>query len=105
MGAPALALTRMAEENGVVFKLGAKVTGFEYETADTAVSKVCIGGRKHTTGEEGGNDEKGLCEAVSGVVASADYHHVEQNLLDARFRRYYNRCTPSFREARTSRSC
>jgi lycopene cyclase domain-containing protein len=71
MAACASSLAAMAKDKGVEFKLNAEVTGFEFE--DSRVSKICT--------PEG-------CDEVSGVVASADYHHVEQRLLPKKFRLY-----------------
>ncbi len=72
MAAPAKALAQIARDEGVVFNLGSEVTGFEF-TRDDQVSAVCT--------KEG-------CAAAAGVVASADYHFVEQVLLPEKYRRY-----------------
>lgn len=65
------AMVKIAEGQGVEFKYNAGVTGFEFN-----------GNR--ITGIQAG-DQTFACDAV---MASADYHHVEQQLLPKAFRIY-----------------
>lgn len=74
MAAPAEALAQVAAEAGVEVRLGAPVSSIEFE-GDRARA-VCT--------EDG-------CDSVDAVVASADYHFVEQHLLPPRLRRYDER--------------
>lgn len=70
MSAPAEALAQTARDAGVEIVLDADVQQLQIE--DKAVKAVC------TTGYG--------CQAVSGVVASGDYHHMEQVLLPKELR-------------------
>lgn len=62
---------KLAQEKGVNFVFDSEVTGFEYD--QNSVSSVIT--ESHAF----------KCDIV---VASADYAHVEQNLLDPKYRRY-----------------
>lgn len=65
------AMEKLAREQGAQFVYNAEVTGFE--TNGRQVNAVLTGDKRWET---------------DFVVASADYHHVEQQLLDAPSRRY-----------------
>jgi len=65
------AMVRVAEEQGVTFRFSTPVTGFRFE--GNRIVSVYSG------------EEEIRCDAV---LASADYHHVEQQLLPAKFRVY-----------------
>ena len=72
MAAPGRALAQVAREAGVILKLTSEID--KLDIVDGSVVNVC------TTNSE--------CAAVSGVVASGDYHWTEQMLLPKEFRRY-----------------
>jgi phytoene desaturase len=72
MSAPAEALAQTAREAGVTIKLAAEVEKLDIE--DKHVRAVCT--------------KYGGCQDVQGVVASGDYHHMEQVLLPKHLRRY-----------------
>ena len=65
------AMVKVAEEQGAEFRYGAPVSGYRF--TDGRISGVEVGG------------EVVACDVV---VAGADYHHAEQNLLPAHLRRY-----------------
>eukprot|EP00746_Dinoflagellata_sp_MGD_P148152 gnl/MRDRNA2_/MRDRNA2_80411_c0_seq3.p1 gnl/MRDRNA2_/MRDRNA2_80411_c0~~gnl/MRDRNA2_/MRDRNA2_80411_c0_seq3.p1 ORF type:complete len:544 (+),score=72.92 gnl/MRDRNA2_/MRDRNA2_80411_c0_seq3:51-1682(+) len=71
MSVPAEAMARLAREIGVKFHMNAEVSSFLFE--ENKISKVCA---------------KEACHDVQGVVAAADYHHVEQHILPPEHRRY-----------------
>jgi len=71
MSAPGKALAKMAEEEGVKIKLQSPVDRLDIKNGK--VDKVCV---------------HGACDAVGGVVASVDYHHLETHLLPPEYRRY-----------------
>ena len=77
MSAPAEALAQTARDAGVEIVLDADVQQLQIE--DKTVKAVC------TTGYG--------CQAVSGVVASGDYHHMEQ----AEMQDYYANFSMSIR--------
>jgi phytoene desaturase len=64
-------IKQVAEENGATFHFNAEVEKISVE--DDKAKSVAV------------NDEEVFCDAV---IASADYHHVEKDLLPARFRNY-----------------
>ena len=72
MTAPAEALATIARDAGVDIRLNAEVDELDFD--GNRVVQVCT------------RDDE--CDAVDAVVASADYHHVEQTLLPKRLRRY-----------------
>eukprot|EP00300_Choanocystis_sp_HF-7_P039662 c5976_g1_i1.p1 GENE.c5976_g1_i1~~c5976_g1_i1.p1 ORF type:complete len:1376 (-),score=181.31 c5976_g1_i1:17-4144(-) len=77
MAAPAQALARLARENGVVFRMETPVTSLRFEATEKAgmrITHVCT--------------EKSDCEVVNGVVAAADYYHVERTLLPSEVREH-----------------
>jgi len=74
MAAPARAMAKLAEEMGVEFRLNHSVTEFVFE--NEKISGLCFKTKECTS------------ERIDGVVASADYHFVEQNLLPRHLRRY-----------------
>jgi phytoene desaturase len=65
------AMKQVAEENGVIFHFNAEIENISVE--DDKVKSVTI------------NEEEIFCNAV---IASADYHHVENNLLPPSYRNY-----------------
>eukprot|EP00928_Gymnodinium_smaydae_P039670 TRINITY_DN27047_c0_g1_i1.p1 TRINITY_DN27047_c0_g1~~TRINITY_DN27047_c0_g1_i1.p1 ORF type:complete len:1456 (-),score=289.68 TRINITY_DN27047_c0_g1_i1:198-4565(-) len=71
MSAPSKALAKLAQEEGVEVKLNAKVDKLVIDQG--RVESVCA---------------NGICDAVAGVVASGDYHHLETHLLPPEYRRY-----------------
>nr|BBB35234.1 beta-carotene synthase.[1] [Aurantiochytrium sp. KH105] len=71
---PVVAIAELAKDLGVDIQLDAEVTSFRFDETGRGVQAVCTR-----------NDR---CEAVDGVVAAADYHHVEQTLLPPELRRY-----------------
>lgn len=81
LAAPALALARIAADMGVTVRLQSAVTGFEFDGADS-ITHVCVASASDHRASEN------RCDRVDGVVASADYHHVEQTLLPPRLRWY-----------------
>jgi phytoene desaturase len=74
------ALVRVAEEQGVRFEFNSEVTGFGVE--GRSITSVFVNGSSRS---------------FDYVVAGADYHHVEQSLLPAPYRRY----TEAYWESRT----
>lgn len=64
-------MVKLAEEQGVKIHLG------------SSVEKIAVEG-KHATGVV----VNGALKTADAVVAGADYHHVEQNLLEPEFRNY-----------------
>jgi len=72
MSAPAEALAQTARDAGVVIKLGAEVEKLDIH--DKHVSAVCI--------------KADDCHPVQAVVATGDYHRMEQGLLPKHLRRY-----------------
>ncbi len=64
-------MVKVAEQQGVTFKLNETVTGFTY--VGNSIKSI-----KTSAGEYD----------ADVVVAGADYHHVEKNLLEPRFRSY-----------------
>jgi phytoene desaturase len=62
---------KLALEKGVKFHFDSEVTGFEYDNNQVVGVQTL--------------KKKFACDAV---VASADYAHVEQNLLDPKYRKY-----------------
>jgi len=71
---PVMAMAELAEELGAEIRLNAEVDHFELDESGQGIRAVCM--------------SDGSCVEGSGVVASADYHHVEQNLLPPHLRRY-----------------
>ncbi len=65
------AMKQVAEENGAIFHFNAEIENISVE--DDKVKSVTI------------NEEEIFCNAV---IASADYHHVENNLLPPSYRNY-----------------
>jgi len=61
----------LASEKGVCVELGAEVTGFQYE--ENRIKSVITNKGEHV---------------ADVVVASADYHHVDQNLLSPQYSNY-----------------
>lgn len=74
MQAPALALHASAVKRGVTFRLGTPVASITAHPDGSRVAAVVTG--------------DGEVLAVDGVVAAADYHHVEQRLLPPQLRRH-----------------
>lgn len=74
MAAPALALARTAEKMGVRFLLNTTVTAID-----------SAGDRLHVSAIRTAD---GAVYEVDGIVAAADYHHVEQVLLPPELRRH-----------------
>lgn len=74
MAAPALAVAATAEKMGVRFLLSTAVTGIE-----------SAGDRLHVSAIRTAD---GAVHEVDGIVAAADYHHVEQVLLPPELRRH-----------------
>jgi phytoene desaturase len=74
------ALVKVAEEQGVHFEFNSEVTGLNVE--GRSIKSVVV---------------NGTSRSFDYVVAGADYHHVEQSLLPAQYRRY----TESYWESRT----
>lgn len=68
------AMVKLAEENGVRFQYNSPVSKIEIQHGKAR--SVVVGGQPHRT---------------DFVVAGADYHHVEQNLLPKELRRYDER--------------
>ena len=71
LSTPANAMAKLATEIGVKFHYNAEISTFRFE--EGRVSKVCTGDQ---------------CDAVDAVVAAADYHWVEQNILPPEYRNY-----------------
>jgi phytoene desaturase len=65
------AMVSIAEQNGVTFKFNSPVTGFEMNGVKAKGLKV-----------------DGNIFASDYIVAGADYHHIEQQLLPEKYRRY-----------------
>ena len=65
------ALVKVAEEQGVHFEFNSEVTGLNVE--GRSIKSVVV---------------NGTSRSFDYVVAGADYHHVEQSLLPAQYRRY-----------------
>ena len=65
------AMEKVALENGVTIKKG------------QAVEKLVIDNKKITNIKLGTNDDE-----VDAVIATADYHHIEQEVLDEKYRTY-----------------
>lgn len=65
------ALTKLAEEQGVTFEFNAEVQRFEM--SDKSIQSIIVNGKPRN---------------FDFVVASADYNHVEQNLLPESHRKY-----------------
>lgn len=72
MSAPGRALAQTARDAGVTIKLNAEID--KLDIVDGTVVGIC--------------SKDGGCDAVSGVVASGDYHWTEQTLLPKEFRKY-----------------
>jgi phytoene desaturase len=74
MSAPANALAQTARDAGVTIKLEAEVEKLDIDNDNNKVKAICIKGDS--------------CHKVQGVVASGDYHYMEQVLLPKHLRRY-----------------
>ena len=66
-----LALTKLAQEKGVQIKYSSNVD--KIDVVKSKVSELIVNGKKLT---------------FDGVVAAADYHHVDQILLEKKYRNY-----------------
>lgn len=74
MAAPAESLATMARETGhVKIKTDDAVKSIQFNEISGIAEELCTANG---------------CEKVDGIVASADYHYVEQNLLPKRLRKY-----------------
>lgn len=75
LSAPGDALASIARDLGVQFRLNSDVTEFVFSgrNPDT-LTAICVKGDS--------------CTPVDAVVASGDYHHIEQHLLPQRLRQY-----------------
>jgi phytoene desaturase len=71
MSAIANALVKIAETNGVKFQFNAELERIECQ--DGEVTHIVVGGER---------------KATEQVIVSADYHHVEQDLLPEKYRSY-----------------
>lgn len=78
------AMQHVAEQTGVEFRFSTPVTGFEFEAGKVRAVRV--------ESEHGQEEIK-----ADIVVANADYHHVDQELLPPEYRSF----TPQFWEKRT----
>ncbi len=65
------AMTALAKEKGVKFQFDAEVQ--KLNVVNNRIQSIKV---------------NGVANAVDGVVAGADYHHVEQHLLDKEYRHY-----------------
>ena len=97
--APAEALKKIGEDMGVNYYLGSDVTKLVFDDVDSdKVRQVCY---KKLSEEDSSitrsmsgisNKEKDYahsnCRHYDGVIAAADYHHVEQKLLPSYLRKY-----------------
>lgn len=72
LSAPIKMLEKIALEKGVKIRVSSEVTKLKF--MGNRVSEVCT--------------KDNNCSKVQGVVAAADYHHVEQKLLPYNLRRY-----------------
>jgi len=82
MQTPALALEAIAEKMGAKFQYNTTVERFMF--AGDKIESVCV--TEMTEELQGRSSER--CRKFDGVIAAADYHHVEQNLLPRPLRRY-----------------
>jgi len=71
MSAMGLALEKIARKHGVTFHFNANVQ--EITAKDAKVHSIIVDGTAHT---------------FDGIISGADYHHTEQKLLPAEFRKY-----------------
>merc|ERR1719247_3491296 len=85
MAAPAQALARVAREAGVEIRTDSEVERIVFGgPAGSRAEKICPKGSRGAGSSVENADSDAQddgCVEVDAVVASADYHHVEQRLL------------------------
>ena len=97
---PAEALKKIGEDMGVNYHLSSVVTELVFDDVETdRIRKVCYNKlskeessitRSMSGVSPSSESKKGVlnCQSYDGVVAAADYHHVEQKLLPSHLRKY-----------------
>ena len=96
---PAEALKKIGEDMGVNYHLSSDVTELVVDDVQTdKITKVCynklskedssITRSMSGISQKKKNDEYSNCQRYDGIVAAADYHHVEQKLLPTHLRKY-----------------
>jgi phytoene desaturase len=102
MSQPALSLAEVARRNGVRFELGMEVSNIVVDDVDRhKVLSLCMS-KVQDDGSKTESNNNSKCVLVDGVVAAADYEHVEQRLLPSHLRRYDSEF---WRQATLSPSC